>query len=171
VPSLDTTESLVIHGANGVSQPPRPSWPWLSLGAVLLLAVVLRRTARKPSQHRTAMCAALAMVLAGASMPGLWQVFVARADAPLKRTGAAAVIVQTLSELKQIAPWPAAVAVSHEDDDVMFPLTRYAVPTRQFQKQPVLTLETYGTTLRQRCTLESVRAVCRPVEVAGDHRP
>ena len=47
--------------------------------------------------------------------------------------------------------WPEPVAVVRDDDDVLFPLGRYAIPTRTALDAGVHTIELRGTRLSVTC--------------------
>lgn len=156
--TLTTAEAIVIDGANGVTRAPREHFPQLGLSVALAVAAVViglflvRRRAR----------GALLVVLALAAVPGLVQVLALRADAPVSRVELGRTIATTLADLQQHAPWPVhPVAVVREDDDVMFPLTRYAVPARlEAPPAGAIELETRGARLGVRCRVEGARNIC-----------
>lgn len=156
---LETVESIIIDGANGISGAPRAHFPDAILALVLAVAAgamslgLLRLGRRGP---------VLALLLV-AAVPGLWALVVRRADAPAKRSAAAVTIVSTLKELEARAPWPGvAVHVVREDDDVLFPLGRYALPGRPPSSGPSIEVELRGTLLGQGCRedISSHRVVC-----------
>lgn len=155
---LSTTEALVIDGANGVTRAPRLGFPdagWqLALGVVVLLAALVVGRTRLGS--RRAVLAAV--LLAGAGL-GLVHVAVLRADAPLARWQAASPIVDSMESLARVTPWPAPIAFSREDDDVTFPLTRYAAPTRA-AGTPAVTLDVRGTTFPVTCLAAGTSVTC-----------
>ena len=145
---LGTAESILIDGANGMSGAPRQHFPearvsaGLALLAALLFLVLLRR-------HRRG--AVLGLLVAGA-LPGLYCLVVLRGDAPTRRPALAAAIGATLTGLEARAPWPSAkVRVVREDDDVLFPLGRYALPERRTDEGPAVELELRGALLGQGC--------------------
>lgn len=150
---LHTSESILLDGANSVSGAPRANFPHASVssGAALLAALVtfavLRRNARL-----------VLAVLIAAALPGWYWVTVVRADAPATRAQLGVDITSTLTDLQQQAPWPkVSVQVVREDDDVLFPLGRYALPSRVTPEvgQPAIQLELRGAELGHRCTFDS----------------
>jgi hypothetical protein len=154
LPPLSTPESIVIDGANGVTREAREHFPsaGLSLGVsvvvLLVAAVVLRRGPRW-----------LVLVVLGlAALPGLVHVLALRADAPAGRGAVAGTIAGNLADLQARAPWP-GVTLVREDDDVMFPLTRYAVPGRA-RVDGGVELETRGAKLGEPCRVEGARVIC-----------
>lgn len=155
--TLSTAESIVLDGANGVTRAPHEHFPSAGLSgglfliAALVTAVLLRRGPRWP----------LGALLALAAVPGLIHVLVLRADAPASRGAMADTISRTLGELRARAPWPQSrVVIAREDDDVLFPLTRYAVPGRLAPTGPAIELETRGSLLGQPCRTEGARVIC-----------
>lgn len=124
--TLATTEALVIDGTNGVTRASREGFPEAPLslglaGAALVLTVFVVRRAPKW----------LPLILFAPAAFGLGHVFVARGDAPAHRRQIAAPIAKSLEALQTAAPWPIVpISIVREDDDVTFPLSRYAVPTR-----------------------------------------
>lgn len=154
LPPLSTPESIVIDGANGVTREAREHFP--SAGPALAVAVVALVIAAVVVRRGPRWLAAVVLVLA--ALPGLSHVLALRADAPLGRGAVAGTIAGTLAELQARAPWP-RVTLVREDDDVMFPLTRYAVPGRA----PVdggVELETRGAKLGEPCRVEGARVIC-----------
>lgn len=151
--SLETPESLVLDGANGVTRAPHQHFPDASLAlglaliAIVLGAVIARRG------PKWVLVAALAI----AAGPGLVQVLVVRADSPVHRGELSRLISSTLDDVKSRAPWPGATLV-REDDDVMFPITRYAVPGRA--PATGVQLESRGSQLGQPCRAEGDRQIC-----------
>ncbi|MFO0593972.1 MAG: hypothetical protein U0228_01675 [Myxococcaceae bacterium] len=145
--TLSTTELLVIDGANGITRATREQFPDASWSLAVCLAALVASAwlARRAPRW-------IPFVLFLAAAPGLFHVFVARADAPLQRGATAAPIRQSLDELHRVAPWPnTPVTFSREEDDVTFPLTRYAVPARPPAANAV-SLDVTGTRLPLRCT-------------------
>lgn len=148
---LGTPEAIVLDGANAVMSDPRAHFPraQLSLGlagvTVVLGLLFLRRRPR-----------ALALVLALSAIPGLVQVLSARADAPGRRAELARAIHVTLDDVQAKAPWPGPVRVVREEDDVLFPLVRYAVPTRPPIAGPAVELEALAGPLGAACTVDPV---------------
>lgn len=122
--ALTTPESILLDGGNGVSAASRAHFPDAALyfGLALVVLVVARALPRRP-------WVALGLLVLGA-VPGLVHVLAFRADAPLARPAFAGLIRQRVDELKARAPWPGQVQVVREEDDVFFPLGRYALPSR-----------------------------------------
>ncbi|MFZ5441274.1 MAG: hypothetical protein ACOZQL_14800 [Myxococcota bacterium] len=153
--TLSTPESIVIDGANGVRRDAREHFPHgaaaLGVGVVVVVAaaVLWRRLPRW----------AMAVALGVAALPGLAHVLVLRADAPASRPALATTIASTLEDLQRQAPWP-RVKLVREDDDVLFPLTRYAVPGRAPPVGEAIELETRGARLGVPCRSEGARVVC-----------
>lgn len=156
--AITSRELVVLDGANGVTQAPRLRFPdaapglMVALGALLFGAWLLRM---KPALAPRA----LPLLLGLAAIPGLMGVLAVRADAPLKRQALAQTIETTIREIEIAAPWPEAVNVVHEDDDVLFPLARYAIPTRT---KHGIELEVRGSKLEATCRSDANRVVCAP---------
>lgn len=118
----------MLDGANSVSGAPRAHFPEAALslsvaGLALLVTVVAVRTKR----------AALVVpaLLGLAALPGLFALVVRRADAPMNRAALTALVKVGVNDLKAQAAWPqASLQVVRDDDDVLFPLARYAWPSR-----------------------------------------
>lgn len=155
---LATSESILIDGANGVTSAPRAHFPlgglWLGLAIVVAVAA---RWVKKPTL-------AVAFLIAG-GLPGLVHVLVLRADAPLARGAMTASIGTTLGELQTRVPWPASqVVVVREDDDVLFPIGRYALPSRSSRAESrdagVIELELRGGPLGSACRQDAQRVTC-----------
>jgi len=147
--ALTTPESVVLDGANGVSLEPRQHFPQgpLSLAFGALTVVVVLMVFRLERSR-----GAIAGLLLGAALPGLWLVVATRADAPLRRVAMTAPIRSSLAEVMSKVPWPRTpVTVLPEDDDVLFPLLRYALPTRPTFDGGALQLEVRGHSLPVRC--------------------
>jgi hypothetical protein len=145
---LCTAESVLLDGANSATGAPRAHFPsaplalGLSAVAVVAAVVLLRRQAFK----------ALSAALVLAAVPGALAVLGWRADAPLRRPALAAAVREELELLKRSAPWPdGGVVVLREDDDVLFPLARYAMPSRPVPAAPAVQLELRGAVLRSAC--------------------
>lgn len=122
--ALATSESILIDGANGVTSAPRAHFPqagaWL---AVAIVVVVVVRWVKRP--------VVAVVLLALGSLPGLVHVLALRADSPLERGAMTDSIKVTLDDLQTRVPWPQSrVTVVREEDDVLFPLGRYALPSR-----------------------------------------
>jgi hypothetical protein len=122
--TLGTGESILIDGANGVTSAPRAHFPhggwWLGLALVVALIV---RVVKRP-------LILLGMLVAGA-IPGLVHLLVLRADAPLQRFELAGSISTTLDDVQHHAPWPQTQVSIIREDDALFPLGRYAFPSRK----------------------------------------
>ncbi len=154
--ALQTAEQIVLDGANGVTSAPRQHFPdaGLSAGIAAVALVIALLTLRR--RRGTALILGALLV---AAVPGAVHVLVMRADAPLKRGGLTTTVTGTLTELQARAPWPGAgVQVVREDDDVLFPLTRYAVPTRA--SSAGVMLEVRGSALAAQCREEAGRQIC-----------
>jgi hypothetical protein len=153
--SLDTPESIVLDGANGVTRAPREHFPdaSLSLGLAMAALVAGAVLARRGPKW------VVAAVLVIAALPGLAQVLMSRADAPAQRAELGRLVTQSLTEVQQHSPWP-GVRFVREDDDVMFPIGRYAVPGRIVPADGGVELETRGSLLGQPCREEGSRVVC-----------
>lgn len=152
--TLDSAESIIIDGANGVTHAPRQhfpdmGWSWVFFALAIIATLSRRRNARW----------LLPAMLLAATGPGLLQVLVLRADAPLRRGALAKQVEGTLTEIERVAKWPKPVHVGRDDDDVLFPLGRYAVPTRTESGPGVQELELRGTVLSARCRGEQP-AIC-----------
>ncbi len=153
--TLATPEAIVIDGANGVTNAPRAHFP--NAGWELVVAVAATVVAIAFRKHRRVLPALLVV----AALPGFLHVFWRRADAPLNRGALASQVRSTMREFAKFAPWPRdAVRVVHEDDDVLFPLLRYARPTRPSSDGGV-TLEVRGASLRVKCSVVARHIVCR----------
>ncbi|MBL8936810.1 MAG: hypothetical protein JNM69_19780 [Archangium sp.] len=150
---LSTPEAIVLDGANSVSGAPRAHFPEaafsLSLAAVaLLVTVVAVRTKRA--------ALVVPVVLGLAALPGLFALVVQRADAPMNRAALTALVKVGVNDLKAQAAWPqAAVQVVRDDDDVLFPLARYAWPSRPTVDGGVA-LELRGSALITACHHEAM---------------
>ena len=152
--SLTTAEAVVLDGANGVTGAPRAHFPWAVWSVPLALAlVVLSRLALTRGKRWW-----LPALLCVAALPGLWEVLLVRADAPMKRFDMAEVVRNTLAEMQRLAPWPDA-GPGREDDDVLFPLARYAIPGRK-APSPAVILDTRGGKLGQGCQVDGTHVVC-----------
>lgn len=152
--ALATPEAVLIDGANGVTSAPRQHFPDATVMlAIALTAAVAVRWIKKP--------ALVAALLLGASVPGFVHVLALRGDAPMKRGAAARAITTTLSELQTRLPWPqTSVKVVHEEDDVLFPLGRYALPSRKDPSGTPLELELGAGPLGSTCREAHVRLIC-----------
>ena len=151
--ALATSESILLDGANGVSSAPRAHFPeaaWCLALAVVTVVVV--RVVKRP---------AVALVLLGlGAIPGLVHVLALRADAPIHRGVMTSAIRTTLDDLQTRVPWPQSqVKVVHEEDDVLFPLGRYALPSRP-EPDGGLELELRAGPLGQPCRRENQRVIC-----------
>jgi len=160
---LGTVESILIDGANGISGAPRAHFPQATASLGLSLAAFALALGLLWKRRRVAVLGLLLL----AAAPGLWALLVLRADAPAKRPGLAATISSTLSELEARGAWPgSAVQVVREDDDVLFPLGRYAIPGRPPRSVPQVELELRGPLLGQGC--QQVASTRRVVCGAGE---
>lgn len=148
---LATSESILIDGANGVTSAPRAHCPhagvWL---AVAIVVAVVVRLARRP-------VVAVTLLVLG-SLPGLVHVLALRADSPIRRGAMSDSIKVTLGDLQTRVPWPQSqVTVVREEDDVLFPLGRYALPSRTGGP---LELVIGAGPLGQACRQEGLRVTC-----------
>jgi hypothetical protein len=154
--ALASNESIVIDGANSVSGAPGHQFAHagLSLGAALLALVFAVFVLRRAWVSRL-----LATCLALAALPGLVCVLVLRADAPTRRPALARAVTSTLEVLAPHTRWPAnPVTVSGEDDGVLFPLLRYALPSRPSRSEEQL--EVHGSSLDLRCARTAAKITC-----------
>lgn len=157
---LSTPESIVLDGANSVTGAPRQHFPdaplSLGLAAVVLIAtfVALRtRWAR----------VVVPVLLLVAAVPGLSAVLFLRADAPGRRAPLTALVRVGVNDLQRVARWPdQAVRVTRDDDDVLFPLARYAWPSRPVALDGGVEVELRGSSLMTACRHDAVvgRTVC-----------
>ncbi len=147
--SLSTPESVVLDGANGVLAEPRQHFPHAPLFSVIaVVALVGAFLWLRPGARRLGLFAALLL----AAVPGSVVVVALRADAPLRRDALAEQLDDTLDEVQAHAPWPGPpVAVVKEEDDVLFPLGRYALPARPSGVTPAVELELLGHRLDVTC--------------------
>ncbi len=152
--TLTTPETIIVDGANGVTRAPRTHFPFAGweLG-VALVAVALAFALRRRR-------AAVPLLLVLAALPGFTHVFFLRADAPTNRDELSEQVSSSMAEFARFVPWPSMpVTVVHEDDDVLFPLLRYARPTRPVA--PGATpLEVRGASLRVQCSTLPGRIIC-----------
>ncbi len=154
--ALSRTEAILLDGANSVSGEPRAKFPSSALSSlaagVALVVVFAWLRGRRPRWLLAALC-----LLAAA--PGAWCVLSLRGDAPLARPQAAARLTQTLETLERVAPWPTTpVRIAHEDDDVLFPLGRYAWPSRPQPSGDAARLELRGDALEANCAPSAARS-------------
>lgn len=121
--TLSTGQSILIDGANGVTSAPRAHFPYggVWLGLAVLVALIVR-VVKRP-------LVLLALLIAG-SLPGFVHLLVLRADAPVQRWALAKSIKAALEDVQQHAPWPQSQVTVVREDDSMFPLGRYALPSR-----------------------------------------
>jgi hypothetical protein len=151
-----TTEQLVIDGTNGVTRAsregfPEATWSLIAFVAAALVAAILVRRAPKW----------LPLLLFVPAAFGLFHVFIARGDAPLHRGATATQVSVSLDVLRERAPWPVqSVELVREDDDVTFPLSRYAVPARPPPSPGAVKLEVRGAQLPLHCRDEGARVIC-----------
>lgn len=153
---LDSIESIIIDGANGVTGAPRQHFAHAA-EALAVMGVVLVATLL--FQRRAVARWLLPVLLVIAALPGVFEVLIERADAPLRRPHLASTIQTTLGELDRHARWPGPVRVTREDD-LLFPLGRYVVPTRPTFGTPALDLELRGDRVEVTCRTEAARIVC-----------
>lgn len=150
---LSTPEAIMLDGANSVTGAPRAHFPeaaWsLSVaGLALLVTVVAVRTRRA--------ALVVPVVLGLAAIPGVYALMVQRADAPMNRAGLTALVQVGVQDLKAQAAWPQApMQVVRDDDDVLFPLARYAWPSRPAVDGGVA-FELRGSTLITACHHDAV---------------
>lgn len=148
---------MLLDGANSVSGQSRAAFPAAPLSTALALVafaaalVLLRRGRRR----------AVALVLLAALAPGAVWVLALRADAPHRRGELARSVASAVARVQRAAPWPGApVEVAHEDDDVLFPIGRYALPSRP-PAPAAGQLELRGTSLSFDCVAGAGRTtVC-----------
>ena len=155
--SLETAEAIVLDGANGVTGAPRAQFPHgpEMFGVAIVVAWGLWALQRR----RLGRGAAIVMILA--AVPGLFQVLHTRADSPSRRSEMAAAIQVTLSDLQTRVPWPKVrPRIVREEDDVLFPLGRYALPERLSTKLGPEELELLHGPLGKPCVQEGLRTVC-----------
>lgn len=152
--ALATPEAVLLDGANGVTNAPREHFPDATVMLGIAVAVaVSARWIRKP--------AFVAALLLGASVPGFVHVLALRGDAPLNRGASTSAITTSLADLQRRLPWPqTSVKVVHEEDDVLFPLGRYALPSRPEPAGTPLELELGVGPLGSTCREAHVRLVC-----------
>lgn len=155
--TLDTTESIVLDGANGVTRAPRAQFP---LGGELLVLALVAGVALRFSRvgHRRTL---LGLSMALAAIPGWIHVLGKRADAPVRRFATAGRVEHTLSDLKQRLDWPRrSWKMVHEEDDVLFPLGRYALPSRPASSGLSRNVELWHGPLGEACREEAFTVVC-----------
>lgn len=153
--ALATSESIVLDGANGVTPAPRHHFPqatvWLVLG--LLVAAAVKGLLRGKAS-------VIALLSLGFALPGLLHVCLLRADAPFRRAAMGDAIEATLADMQAKAPWPRhSVKVVSEADDVLFPLARYAIPSRPPADEGAIELKILGGPLGQLCREEAPSTV------------
>lgn len=153
--ALARAEAILLDGANSVSGQPRAQFPAAAVSsAVAIVAVVVVLAwlrGRRPGWW-------LAALAVAAALPGAWCVLALRGDAPLARPAMAAKVATTLATLEAVAPWPGTpVAIVHEDDDVLFPIGRYAWPARPEVPGAPTRIELRGAALDVRCAPDLVR--------------
>ena len=150
IPTLATSESILIDGANAVTSAPRAHFPhgglWLGLAFIV---VVVARLLKRP--------ALTVVLLLLAAVPGLIHVVVLRADAPVQRGALAASIATTLSSLQAQVPWPQRQVSVVREDDLFFPLGRYALPSRTVGP---IEVELRNGPLGHGCREEAQRVIC-----------
>lgn len=155
--ALARAEAILLDGANSVSGQPRAEFPAWGLSSVLAVAALVLTLAWLRGR-RPGWLPALVLL---AAVPGVVCVLALRGDAPLRRPGTTAALTATLSALQREAPWPGTpVAIVHEDDDVLFPLGRYAWPSRPALERPAVRLELRGGALNVACVRDAASVVC-----------
>lgn len=154
--ALETSEGILLDGANSVSGQSRAGFPngllfsGLALAAFCAALVLLRRGRPK----------VVSLVLLAAAIPGAVFVLALRADALHRRGELAASVSRAVAEVQREAPWPStAVQMTHEDDDVVFPIGRYALPSRP-EVSPSVRLELRGGSLSFACRRAEDRVIC-----------
>lgn len=152
--ALNSPGSILIDGANGVTTAPRAHFPQAGLWlAVAVIVAVVVRVVKRP--------AVVAVLLVLGALPGLVHVLALRADAPLQRPAMTEAIGVTLGDLQQRVPWPQRqVKVVREEDDVLFPLGRYALPSRPEVSGAATELELGAGPLGQVCRQREERVSC-----------
>ena len=145
---LASGQSILIDGANGVTSAPREHFPFggVWLGLAVLVALIVR-VVKRP-------LVLLALLIAG-SLPGFVHLLVLRGDAPLKRWGLAGGIAATLDDLQRQVPWPQTQVSVVREDDALFPLGRYALPSRTTGPLELELREGEGT-----CRRAEPRVIC-----------
>lgn len=150
IPTLATSESILIDGANGVTSAPRAHFPhgglWLS---VAFIVVVVARLLKRP--------ALTVVLLLLAAVPGLIHVIALRGDAPVQRGALADSIASTLGSMQTQLAWPKREVSVVREDDLLFPLGRYALPNRTVGP---LEVELRNGPLGQGCREEAQRVIC-----------
>jgi hypothetical protein len=157
--ALDSAERIVLDGANGINGAPRQHFPDGGLFSLVSVVVVVLTVGALKRRFASL----VPLLLALAALPGLVGLLVLRADAPASRGALAARVSQTLGQLEAQAPWPQTpVHVGYEDDDVLFPLGRYAWPSRPEGASGAVELELRGDSLDVVCRVDeaSRRHVC-----------
>jgi hypothetical protein len=119
---------ILLDGANGVGLDPREHFPAaatslpLAAFALVVAIVVVRTRLRRPL---------FTAALLAFAVPGLVLVLAQRGDAPAARPALASQVRQAVEQLSDEVRWPRTRArVVREDDDVLFPVGRYALPGR-----------------------------------------
>ncbi len=150
IPTLATSESILIDGANAVTSAPRAHFPhgglWLSLALVVLVVV---RLLKRP--------ALTVVLLLLAAVPGFIHVLALRADALVQRRELTSSIATTLSSMQTQLPWPQRQVSVVREDDLFFPLGRYALPSRTVGPVEV---ELRNGPLGSVCREEAQRVIC-----------
>ncbi len=150
IPTLATSESILIDGANGVTSAPRADFPhgglWLALAFIV---VVVARLLKRPALT-------VVLLLLGA-VPGFIHVVALRADAPVHRGALTDSITRTLSSMQSQVPWPKSQVSVVREDDLLFPLGRYALPNRTVGPVEV---ELRDGPLGAGCRQEAQRVIC-----------
>lgn len=151
--ALARAETILLDGANSVSGQPRAAFPAWAASSILAVAVVVLALAWLRGRRPAWLLPALALLTA---VPGAVCVLALRGDAPLRRPDTTGALTATLSTLQREAPWPGTpVAIVHEDDDVLFPLGRYAWPARPPVEPRAVRLELRGGALNVPCVRDA----------------
>ncbi|MBL8918040.1 MAG: hypothetical protein JNJ54_04195 [Myxococcaceae bacterium] len=159
-PRLTTPEAIVLDGANSVTGAPRKQFPEAGAGPGLSLVALVVTVALLRTRRARVVLPALLLL---AAVPGAFEVLVRRADAPGRRASLATLVRVGLSDLEQVASWPSApVKVVRDDDDVLFPLARYAWPSRPDGVDGGVEVELRGNVLTTACRGDALagRTVC-----------
>lgn len=146
----------MLDGANAVSGEPRHfGAAWLS-SSLALTAMVLGLWLWRTRFRLLLVWAAMA-----AAVPGAWYVLWVRADAPLQRDELSSTVTHAVRQVQRVAPWPdGGVEVVFEEDDVLYPIGRYALPTRPAVAEPKVRLWLQGSSLRASCVADAGVVVC-----------
>ncbi len=150
IPTLATSESILVDGANAVTSAPRAHFPhgdlWLALAFVVL---VVARMLKRP--------ALTVVLLLLAAVPGFIHVVALRGDAPMQRGALTSSIATSLQSMQTQVPWPQPQVWVVREDDLFFPLGRYALPNRTVGP---IKVELRNGPLGQGCREEAQRVIC-----------